>query len=247
MRHILKCCVFLALFLCYPAAVLHSQSSSGDVLGTVVDASGAAISGVTLTLTNVDTGVSVTTTAKDGAYRFGQVLPGRYKIEAISSGFRTTNITDIQVNLDSHITQDITLPAGSTSEVIEVSGDAPQVDTVSNSVGGVVTQDSIDKLPVNTRQYLNLALLVPGTTQDGSRSFYNNVQIGGGSGYYTNGFVVDGVSNIFAEMGEPRQNFPPGRRAGVQGQHLAVSRPVWSVDGRDDLGRHKERHQSVSW
>lgn len=66
---------------------------------------------------------------------------------------------------------------------------------------------------MNTRQYLNLALLVPGTSQDASRSFYNNVQIGAGSGYYTNGFVVDGVSNVFAEMGEPRQNFPQG---GVQ-------------------------------
>lgn len=220
MRHILRCCVFLGLFLCYPAAVLHSQSSSGDVLGMVVDASGAALPGVTLTLTNVDTGVAVTTTTKDGAYRFGQVAPGRYKIEAVASGFRTTNITGLEVNLDSHVTQDITLPTGSTSEVVEVSGGAPQVDTVSNSVGGVVTQDSIDKLPVNTRQYLNLALLIPGTTQDGSRSFYNNVQIGGGSGYYTNGFVVDGVSNVFAEMGEPRQNFPQG---GVQEFKVNIS------------------------
>jgi hypothetical protein len=74
----------------------------------------------------------------------------------------------------------------------------------------VVTNFQIDSLPVNTRQYLNLALLMPGTTQDASRTFYNNVQIGGGDRFYANGFTVDGVTNTWAEQGEPRQNFPEG-------------------------------------
>ena len=74
----------------------------------------------------------------------------------------------------------------------------------------MVTQQQIDTLPVNTRQYLNLALLMPGTTQDASRTFYNNVQIGGGGRFYANGFTVDGVTNTWAEQGEPRQNFPEG-------------------------------------
>jgi hypothetical protein len=202
-------------------ALLAQGGAAGDISGTVTDVSGATIAAASLTLTNTDSGVSWNTAVKDGAYRFPLVPPGHYKIEATAAGFQKKNVTGLVVNLDAHVVQDISLPNGSAVEIVEVDGSsAPQIDTVSNTVGGVVTQDSIDKLPVNTRQYLNLALLIPGTSQDGSRSFYNNVQIGGGAGYYTNGFVVDGVSNIFAEMGEPRQNFPQG---GVQEFKVNIS------------------------
>jgi len=77
-------------------------------------------------------------------------------------------------------------------------------------VAGVVTQEQIQTLPVNSRQFLNLALLMPGTSQDAARSFYNNVTIGAGTSFYSNGFLVDGVNNTWAEEGEPRQNFPQG-------------------------------------
>src|SRR4029450_4131153 len=66
----------------------------------------------------------------------------------------------------------------------------------------------IETLPINTRQYLNLALLMPGTSQDAVRTFYNNVNVGAGGTFYSNGFVADGGTNTRAEQGEPRQNFP---------------------------------------
>jgi hypothetical protein len=219
MRFTLGRCVLL-LLLSVSLVTLHAQSASGDVTGMVTDAQGTSIASATLTLTNTDSGVAWTIVTKDGAYRFAQVPPGHYRIEAGAAGFQKKKVTGLLMYLDAHLVQDISLPVGSAVEVIEVNGSTPQVDTVSNTVGGVITQESIDKLPVNTRQYLNLALLIPGTTQDGSRSFYNNVQIAGGSGYYTNGFVVDGVSNVFAEMGEPRQNFPQG---GVQEFKVNIS------------------------
>ncbi len=206
--------VFTSLLLLSAAATLSAQSTLGDISGSVHDASGANIPNAVITLLNTDTGVSSKLVSSgEGSYRFQQVAPGRYRLEVTAAGFTTTNVANLSINLEGHLTQDVTLMAGSTTETVQVDGYSPQINTESNSVGGVITQDEIDKLPVNTRQYLNLALLVPGTSQDGSRSFYNNVQIGGGSGYYTNGFVVDGVSNVFAEMGEPRQNFPQG---GVQ-------------------------------
>ncbi|QEE26727.1 TonB-dependent receptor [Terriglobus albidus] len=206
--------VFSCLLLLSSAAMLAAQSTLGDIAGTVHDATGADIANASVTLVNTDSGIkSSQTSSGDGSYRFQQVAPGHYRLEITAAGFSKTGISNLTVNLDAHLTQDVTLSVGSTGEVVEVNGYSPQINTESNSVGGVVTQDEIDKLPVNTRQYLNLALLVPGTSQDASRSFYNNVQIGGGSGYYTNGFVIDGVSNVFAEMGEPRQNFPQG---GVQ-------------------------------
>lgn len=205
--------IFSTLLLSYSATMM-SQSTLGDIAGTVHDPSGAAIPAASIVLVNTDSGVrSTLNSGADGAYRFQQVAPGHYRLEVTASGFVKTEIAKLQINIDGHLTQDVTLAVGSAGETVQVDGYSPQINTESNSVGGVVTQDEIDKLPVNTRQYLNLALLVPGTSQDTSRSFYNNVQIGAGSGYYTNGFVVDGVSNVFAEMGEPRQNFPQG---GVQ-------------------------------
>lgn len=214
MRPASRTTVCCSLFLLSYAAVMHAQSTLGDISGAVRDASGASIPNAAVVLVNTDSGIrAALTSGSDGTYRFQQVQPGHYRLEVTSAGFSKTDVGNLLINLDGHLTQDVTLAVGSTGDVVEVSGFSPQINTESNSVGGVVTQDEIDKLPVNTRQYLNLALLVPGTSQDASRSFYNNVQIGAGSGYYTNGFVVDGVSNVFAEMGEPRQNFPQG---GVQ-------------------------------
>jgi hypothetical protein len=203
--------LLLILLLC--AAPALAQSSLGDIAGTVFDPTGAVVPGAQIALKNTDTGVTMNTSSKDGSYRFQAVPPGHYQISVTTAGFTTKTVTKLSLELDGHLTQDVTLSVGSAGESVVVDGFSPQINTQSNTVGGVVTQDEIDKLPVNTRQYLNLALLVPGTSQDASRSFYNNVQIAGGSGYYTNGFVVDGVSNVFAEMGEPRQNFPQG---GVQ-------------------------------
>ncbi|WP_419805913.1 TonB-dependent receptor [Terriglobus sp.] len=214
MRPVSRSTVLCSLLLLSSAATVAAQSTLGDISGTVRDASGAIIPNASVVLVNIDSGLkSALNSGGDGSYHFQQVAPGRYRLQVSASGFTETDISRLAVDLDGHLTQDVTLSVGSAGEVVQVDGYSPQVNTESNSVGGVVTQDEIDKLPVNTRQYLNLALLIPGTSQDASRSFYNNVQIGGGSGYYTNGFVVDGVSNIFAEMGEPRQNFPQG---GVQ-------------------------------
>ena len=201
------------LLLSLVASTSLAQSTLGDIAGTVSDLTGGSIPGATIILTNTDSGIVSTLKAADGTYRFPALPPGHYQVEASATGFASKTLTRLTLQLDGHLQQDIALTVGAVGESVVVDGFSPQVNTESNAGGGVVTQDEIDKLPVNTRQYLNLALLVPGTSQDASRSFYNNIQIGGGSGFYTNGFVVDGVSNVFAEMGEPRQNFPQG---GVQ-------------------------------
>jgi hypothetical protein len=108
------------------------------------------------------------------------------------------------------VTQDFSLGLQAVQESVTVMGEAPTIDTTKSEVAGVVTQQQIQTLPVNSRQFLNLALLMPGTSQDAARSFYNNVTIGAGTSFYSNGFLVDGVNNTWAEEGEPRQNFPQG-------------------------------------
>ncbi len=193
------------------AGVAYAQSGDGEIAGLVKDPSGAPIAGAMLSLVNQDTGVTRTTTSDaDGRYRFGNIAPGRYSLKTEATGFKSENVTGFVFNIGTHVDRDMSLAVGSVQDAITVTGEVPPVDTSKGEVAGVVTQQQIDSLPVNTRQYLNLALLMPGTTQDASRTFYNNVQIGGGGRFYANGFSMDGVTNTWAEQGEPRQNFPEG-------------------------------------
>lgn len=206
---------FTSISLVIAALLLTSaawaQVGDAEIAGAVTDPSSSPVPGAKITLTNQDTGVARTlTSGPDGRYQFTALAPGRYSLKAEANGFRTETLTDMVIQVSFHLEKNIPLTVGSVQEVVTVTTEVPPVDTSKGDVSGVVTQQQIDLLPVNTRQTLNLALLMPGTTQDASRTFYNNVEIGGGSRFYANGFTVDGVTNTWAEQGEPRQNFPQG-------------------------------------
>ncbi len=189
---------------------LLAQTSEAELSGVVRDPSGAPVATAKVTVTNQDTGVTRSIQSdSEGRFLFN-VLPGRYSLTAEAAGFKKETLTDMTLTVGMHLNRDVTLTVGNVQESVTVTGEVPQVDTTKGEVSGVVTQQQIDALPVNTRQTLNLALLMPGTTQDASRVFYNNVEIGAGGRFYANGFTVDGVTNTWAEQGEPRQNFPEG-------------------------------------
>ena len=205
-----RACALLSILALLPAPRSFAQASAADIQGNITDPSGAAIANATATLKNTDTGVVVTFAAPNGAYRFPDLNPGHYALTVQAPGFSAETVASIHLELGSHLQQDVGLKLGSTQQSVTVTADNGAIDTSTNVVGGVIDNRQINTLPLNTRQYLNLALLLPGTTQDASRTFYNNVQIGGGGTFYANGFRVDGVSNNWAEQGEPRQNFPEG-------------------------------------
>ncbi len=188
---------------------LQAQSGQADVQGIISDPSGSVIAGATVVLTNTDSGDKRTVkTGSDGRYTFPTIAPGHYSIMISATSFSPETISGLTIELDNHVNQNATLKIGSESTVVEVSGTVPAVDTTAYDVGGIVDQAQIDNLPIPNRQYLALALLTPGTTQDASRSFYSNVQSGGGTYFYANGFSWDGVSNQQTEEGDPRQNIP---------------------------------------
>lgn len=194
---------------------VFGQGAGASIEGVVLDAQGAVLPGATVTLRNQDSGaLRTTTTEEQGHYRLVGLAPGKYTLSAELSGFAPTEVRDITITIGLSVQRDVTMNIQAVEESVTVSGEAPAVDpTKGAEIAGVVTQQQIDTLPVNSRQYLNLALLMPGTSQDAARSFYNNVTIGAGTSFYSNGFTVDGVNNTWAEEGEPRQNFPQG---GVQ-------------------------------
>src|SRR5262249_51522838 len=137
-----------------------------------------------------------------GAYRLVALPPGSYTLTIELQGFSTETRPDIVLVIDQTATINVTLKPATLAETVTVTGESPVIDTTKSEVAGVVTQQQIQSLPVNSRQYLNLALLMPGTSQDAARPFYNNVTIGAGGSFYSNAFLVDGVTNTWAEQGE---------------------------------------------
>jgi len=205
-------CVSIAVAIMVLACIAIAQTTGdAEISGNVKDPTGSAIPDAALSLTNQDTGVARTSKSDgDGHYRFAAVLPGRYSLRVEAPGFAAATMADIVLNIGAFVTHDVSMSVGGVQESVMVTGEIPPIDVSKSDVSGVVTNEQIDMLPINTRQFINLALLEPGTSQDSSRTFYNSVQMGGASHYWSNGFSVDGVTNTWAEMGEPRQNFPMG-------------------------------------
>jgi hypothetical protein len=188
---------------------MYAQSGQADVQGVVKDATGSVIVKAQVVLTNTDNGAKrIVTTASDGRYSIPTVAPGTYSLTITAPTFSSAKIDNIIIQLDNHINQNVTLNAGSAAQSVTVQGQVQAVDTTSYDVGGIVAQAQIQDMPIQNRQYLNLALLTPGTTTAAARSFYSNVQSGGGVYFYSNGFYWDGVSNQQTEEGDPRQNIP---------------------------------------
>jgi Carboxypeptidase regulatory-like domain len=203
--------VFIVVAVLLNGVMIFAQSGQADVQGVVSDVSGSLVTDAEVVLVNSDSGDKRTVkTGQDGRYSFPTVAPGHYAITVTAATFSPKTISGLNIQLDNHINQAITLQVGSESQTVSVSGAVQAVDTTAYDVGGVISQAQIDTLPIQNRQYLNLALLIPGTSQDASRTFYNNVQTGGGEYFYANGFYLDGVTNQQTEEGDPRQNIPEG-------------------------------------
>jgi outer membrane receptor protein involved in Fe transport len=180
------------------------------VTGTVKDQSGGVMPGTLVTAQNQETGLSRTaTTDENGQFRVPALPPGTYLVTAELSGFTKEAIAGVVLVIDQTASLDFTLRPAAVTEMITVASDAAMVDTTASTVSTSVSNQQIQHLPVASRRWIDLAMLTPGTSQDNIRGFFyrGNVNIGGGTREYSNGVVVDGVNNTWAEMGEPRQNF----------------------------------------
>ena len=178
----------------------HPQGSTGRILGVVTDQSGGNVAGATLTITDVARGVSQTLTAdSDGAYVAVNILPGTYTVRAEFKGFKTFERKNILVEVGKDVRIDVVLNPGSTTETITITEEVPMLDTTSTTLGGTISNEIINDLPLNGRNYQNLISLRPGTA----------VYPGGGPWTQTtNGirpedtsFIVDGITNDEAFMG----------------------------------------------
>jgi Carboxypeptidase regulatory-like domain len=151
---------FLALLL---SSVLAFGQGSGSIVGTVTDPSGAVVVGATVTVTNVGTGASrTTTTNQQGGYSLSAMPPAQYKITIEAPAFRTYSQTGATLQANQTLTVNAKLEVGQTTETVEVSGQALQVDTATSTVKDVVDQQRVVELPLNGRNAAELTLTTTG-------------------------------------------------------------------------------------
>jgi hypothetical protein len=190
-------------------AAVRAQGSAGQIAGTVSDEQGAVLPGVSLSVRNQDSGVTRTlVTEADGRYVFQALSPGRYTVKAEMPSFATQQVADIIITIGLDFRQDFTLKVEGLQESVTITAARPIVDVTKAEVAGTVTRQQMESLPLNSRQYLSLALLVPGTTVDATRAFFATVNVGGSMTFNGTGNVVDGMINNWVEDGEPRQDLP---------------------------------------
>src|SRR5271167_1582390 len=177
----------------------RAQVDAGSILGTVTDASGSAVRGATVTLTNEGTNAALSTTSgSDGGYKFTPVRIGSYKITVTFQGFETIVRPHVNVNVGENVVADFSLKPGNVTTTVEVTAAAPVLQSQDASVGQVVDSRSVNDLPLNGRNFTFLAQLAAAVNTPQADTRGNAA-----SGAFTanglrpaqNNYLLDGIDN----------------------------------------------------
>jgi Carboxypeptidase regulatory-like domain len=155
-------CLIVAISLLIPAS-LSAQGASGRILGRVADPTGAVLSGAKIILLNEATGISRGAQTNDsGDYSFVEIVPGTYTVQFELTGFKKNVQKSVIVDVNQVVTLNSTLQIGGSQETVEVTSEAPQIDTTSTQLGAVINDRSVNELPLNTRDTYQFLQLQPG-------------------------------------------------------------------------------------
>jgi hypothetical protein len=183
------------------AAPLHAQSTTGSISGTITDESKGVLPGATITVTNTATGASRTLVADErGRYRAFNLAPGPYAVAVDLQGFSPASRRDIEVTIGSEAVVDLALRIGTISEAVTVTGESSLLDVRATTVGGLVTTRQIAELPLNGRNFMQLATLQPGvvvsrgTARDFTGGFGGTQLSVGGARPEQTGYFMDGTN-----------------------------------------------------
>jgi outer membrane receptor protein involved in Fe transport len=196
------------LFLCLLVPIsLFAQSSTGSIAGTITDASGSALPGVTVEAKNAATGATRTSvTNETGYFQVGLLPPGVYDVTASLEGFQPVRRTALTVNVGGASTLNLTLSPG-VAETVTVTAEAPLIDTERSQVSSVVNETAIENLPTNGRNFIDFVLTTPGVVKDvraGDISF-------AGQRGTLNSLVIDGANNDNTFFGQALGRTGSGR------------------------------------
>jgi len=209
-KHLSKITRVLAMLAVVIAVPFAAHAQTATVSGTVLDSSGAVVSGATVTATNLSTGLERTTQSTDtGAYTIPSLPPSVYTVLFTKSGFKTVKLESITLTVDQVLTLDCKFEIGSVSTTVEVSSTSvASIDTETPTLSNVVEHTQMIELPLILRDPYQLVLLGPGVTQ--SDSGLGGVSINGGR-ERNNNFLLDGTDNNDADV--------PGGLGGLTAQN----------------------------
>ena len=188
--------LLLALWLIPP---VFASGPTGNITGTVTDPSGAIVRNAHITVVNEATNaVRTAETNDDGDFTVALLPPGHYRVTAEGPGFRRSIFGDVNVDVDQTVRVDFALEVGAATEEVRVKDTPPAVQTDTSTLGQVVNNRLVQELPLNERNFLNFALLVPGSQLPAEGS-QNSAQGGAlsvnGAREQSNSFLLDGVDN----------------------------------------------------
>jgi hypothetical protein len=213
----------ILVFVLLAAVSLSAQTFRGTILGTVTDPSGAVVPGAKVTVKNTGTGLERSTeTSADGSYTLSELPIGTYSVTVVLTGFETFVATGVTVDVAGERRIDAAMKTGQISTRVEVSGDLlPQVETTSAELGGTLTAETIESLPVNGRDYQKLIYLNPGVAGSpdqisDSPGSYGTFSMNGSRGR-ANNFLLDGT-----DMNDGYRNDPAINEAGVFGDPATI-------------------------
>jgi len=188
------------------ALPVAAQYGTGIILGTITDPSGAVIPGATVEARNNATNETRTyVTDETGSYRFTALPSGTYTITATAGGFRTATVSDLVLRVNSQVRADIRMEIGAAAETVQVAAAIPQLQTDTAALGTVIDSRTILELPLNARNFFDLAALTPGALKTwGASSVMDerSIEIGGIRNISTNA-MLDGVDFSVANINNP--------------------------------------------
>jgi len=204
---VMSCLVILSC-----ASLWGQATASSSLQGTVTDKTQAVVTKAEVTLTNKDTGAVRTTAVNNaGEYRFDLVPAGTYNVKVVATGFSRAEAKDVRMQVGGTTTQNFTLQPGGVSETVEVTAAAPLVDQAKTDVSLNISPEQIEDLPLNGRDFGNLAYLAPGVkpvdSYDPTKNRISVFGINGASGRNVN-LTVDGIDNKDNTVGGPVMQLP---------------------------------------
>lgn len=224
-------------------------TASGSIIGNITDPSGAAIVGAVVTATNTGTNAQRSTkSAAAGDYRFDLLPVGHYKIHVDSSGFASGEIKDIELLVGTTVAANVPLKPGATGETLEVQANNQLLDPEKSDVSIAVTPRQITDLPLNGRDFANLAILAPGVKQvdsyDPTKNRYAVYAVNGSTGRNTN-TTVNGIDNKDNTVGGAVMQLPleavqefiisPNRFSAANGRSEGAALNVVTKSGTNQL------------
>jgi outer membrane receptor protein involved in Fe transport len=178
------------------AVIASAQSFRGTLVGRVTDSAGAGVPNATVTVTHAATNqVRTVTTNDSGEYVAAQLQPGEYSVKIDATGFKSTINQNIVLQTDETRRVNVTLDVGSVNETVTVEGEAPVINSETPEKGEVIVQRQVQELPLNVRDFTDLAKLVPGIYARPTEDDQGQGLASAGTRTDSTNFILDGVSN----------------------------------------------------